>query len=82
MVQVKKHYSNTKTDDWAVYQIAKYRDNHNFDDFSSTSLWVISSACDFSESAKKKAEELNVRLIDGNEFARMILENGIYSLDI
>jgi predicted Mrr-cat superfamily restriction endonuclease len=81
MVQVKKHDSETKTDDWAVCQIEAFRNNHDYDDWS-TSLWVISSAGGFSEAARKKAQEANVRLIDGNEFAKMILEKGIGTLDI
>lgn len=79
MVQVKKH--NGTTSDWAVSQIMAYKNNHNFGEYQ-TSLWVISNGDDFSDGAKQMAEENGVRLIDGNSFARMILDSGIFNLPI
>lgn len=74
MVQVKKHHE--KTDDWSVEQIIRYNENHQNDDYN-VQLWVISNANDFEEDAKQKAFVNNVRLINGNDFARMILEVGL-----
>lgn len=74
MVQVKKH--DDKTGEKAVEQIIRYKENHQNDDYN-VQLWVISNANDFEEEAKQKAFVNNVRLINGNDFARMILEVGL-----
>lgn len=73
LVQVKKHTG--RTDERAVYQICNYSATHSGDD-SIAQLWVLSSCNNFSESAKNLAEENNVRLIDGIEFSKMILNVG------
>lgn len=77
MVQVKKHEGTT--DDWAVQQIKAYRANHNYGDYH-TQMWVISTCEKFSEEAKNEAAEADVRLIDGLEFAKMILDSGLEGL--
>ena len=74
MVQVKKH--ENITNDWAVEQIIAYKENHKNEDYN-VQLWVISNAEDFSEEAKTKASVASVRLINGKDFARMILEVGL-----
>lgn len=79
MVQVKKHEGTTG--DWAVNQINSYHANNNFGDYS-TALWVISSGEKFSEEAIRLAEEYGVKLIDGNTFAKMILEVGLADLSM
>lgn len=76
MVQIKKHDSST--DDWAVNQIELYKNNHiNQNEDYNVQLWVISNAEDFTEEAKRKAREANVRLINGDDFAKMILDVGL-----
>lgn len=79
MVQVKKHEGTTN--DWAVQQIKAYKTNHNYGDYH-TQMWVISSCKEFSEKAKNEAAEADVRLINGLEFARMILDAGLYGLKL
>lgn len=74
MVQVKKH--SDKTNAWSVEQITRYLENHKNEDYN-VQLWVISNAYDFTEDAKQKAFENSVRLINGDDFARMILEVGL-----
>ncbi|MBR1926469.1 MAG: restriction endonuclease [Bacteroidales bacterium] len=74
MIQIKKH--SGITDDWAVTQIKGYAANHNFGEYA-TALWVISSGDGFSEEAQRLAEETGVRLVDGLQFSRMILEAGL-----
>jgi hypothetical protein len=70
MVQIKKHDSST--DDWAVNQIELYKNNHiNQNEDYNVQLWVISNAEDFTEEAKRKAREANVRLINGDDFANL-----------
>ena len=77
MVQVKKHYEVTS--DWAVQQIKAYNQNHRYGDYM-TQMWVISTCDRFSEEAERKADEVGVRLINGLEFARMILDAGLEGL--
>ena len=79
MVQVKKHEGTT--DDWAVQQIKAFKANHNYSDYY-TQMWVISSCEKFSEKALNEAEAAGVRLINGNEFARMILDAGLEGLSL
>ena len=74
MVQVKKH--KNITNEWAVEQIIAYKENHQNEDYN-VQLWVISNADDFTDEAKQKAITSNVRLINGEDFARMILEVGL-----
>ena len=79
LVQVKKHAG--QTDEWAVHQICNYSMTHSGDD-SIAQLWVVSSCNDFSESAKICAEENRVRLIDGIEFSKLILNVGTNGLTL
>ena len=76
-VQVKKHGQNSSTGDWGVSQIVTYQKNQDKDEYTSI-LWLVSNANDFSSNAKQMAEgNSKVRLITGDEFARMILEVGL-----
>ena len=79
MVQVKKHKETTG--DWAVNQIRAFGKNHNYGDEYFTQLWVISTCDDFSLKAQSLASENGVRLINGREFCRMILESGLSCLN-
>lgn len=79
MVQAKKHSGTT--DDWAIEQIKAYRSNHQYGDYS-TQMWVISTCDMFSERAMKEAEASGIRLIDGKEFCRMILDIGLKGLNL
>jgi len=79
MVQAKKH--EDITDKWAVEQVNAYKTNHHYDS-SQTQMWVISTCDDYNSSAKKQAEEYGVRLINGREFTRMIIEAGLEDLPL
>ena len=79
MVQAKKHSGTT--DAWAIEQVKAYRSNHQYGEYS-TQMWVISTCDMFSERAMKEAESAGVRLIDGKEFCRMILDAGLHNLTI
>ena len=79
MVQAKKH--TAETDSWAVTQITSFKKNHIYDRYK-TILWVISTCDSFSEEALKLAEENEVRLINGEEFAKMILDVGLDGLTL
>ena len=45
-------------------------------------MWVVSSGNDFSSNAKLMATENNVRLINGEEFAQLLLENGLENMPL
>ena len=86
-VQVKHHVN--KTDKWAVEQISGYKEQledknsdlyHEKEDDFTIIPWVISS-CDFSEEAKELAAKNKVRLINGTEFSRMLMDIGLANID-
>jgi predicted Mrr-cat superfamily restriction endonuclease len=78
-IQVKAHQGYT--DEWAVEQITTYKKTiEKKGKLTSNQLWVISTCMDFSEKAKQDAESNDVHLVAGLEFAKMLIENGVYSL--
>lgn len=79
MVQAKKH--TDKTSSRAVDQIKMFKENHVFEGYK-TILWVISTCDSFSEEALKLAEKNEVRLINGEEFAKMIVDVGLDGLTL
>ncbi|NLJ64138.1 MAG: restriction endonuclease [Christensenellaceae bacterium] len=79
-VQVKFH--DGKTNEWAVKQISMYKKQceQNSDEYA-VIPWVITTADDFSDRANIMAEENNVQLITGIEFARMLVDIGITDIN-
>lgn len=84
-VQAKQH--DGETNSWAVDQIQQYVDGKSdsgTDDEYTKMLWVISTAEKFSDDCKEKAKRAGsgkgVRLINGIEFAQMLLDTGIEHL--
>lgn len=87
LVQIKKH--TDVTGDWAVQQITNYKESqkekYQIDDPNAeytTLMWVVSSGNDFSTNAKLMATENNVRLVNGEEFAQLLLENGMENMPL
>ena len=79
-VQVKYHKGCTS--DWAIKQISEYKiQKENIDDEYTYIPWVITSAEKYSKEAIQKAREVNVRLIDKKEFARMLINNGLENIN-
>ena len=77
-VQVKLH--SGKTGEWAVQQITDYdRDmkSKNYDPNWTYACWVVSLADDFTDEAKKLADEKGVLLINGLDFCSMLVEGGL-----
>ena len=84
-----KHYKG-ETSEWAVKQISDYtsqykdpnsglhKGNGNIDTYIP---WVVSSGT-FSDRVKDIALANNVRLIDGKEFAEMLLEAGLNQINM
>ena len=79
-IQAKHHEGETS--DWAVHQITEYfSQKADGDSDYSYARWVISTCDNYSESAINEAEKHNVRLIDGEEFARMLIDVGLSNVD-
>ncbi|MCM1220432.1 MAG: restriction endonuclease [Lachnospiraceae bacterium] len=85
-IQVKDHEGTTS--DWAVEQIEKYADQMgNAEDDYTYIPWVVSMADNFSEEAQNRVKEaaskknLFIRLVNGIEFSKMLLDSGLTKLD-
>ena len=79
LVQVKQH--EDVTGEYAVQQIKEYVARQS-DDGSTLIGWVISSGDGFSERAQHEANQGNrIRLIDGKEFAEMLLDVGFSDIN-
>lgn len=66
---------------WAIEQINDFIDNTSENDGYSHIGWVISTCDDFSEDEKKLAFENNILLINGKDFAEMLIRAGVSSLE-
>ncbi len=87
-VQAKRHNKDSETNEWAVQQVEEYirtKGEMAGDDGYTRIAWVISSAKEFTSECQEKAKKenigLNIRLINGPEFARMLLDAGIEGLE-
>lgn len=88
-VQAKAHKGYT--DEWAINQINEYIKNEKEDnEYTENEMednkyirigWVISTCKDFSNDAKKLADENNILLINGETFAEMLIRSGIHTID-
>ena len=83
-VQAKFHRSDSQTNEWAVEQVRAYVDHRDdaqeHDGYAKVS-WVVSTCKDFTDECKDMAREAGVTLINGEEFARMLIDAGIDGLD-
>lgn len=78
-VQVKHHKG--KTDSWAIEQINTYTEDLEDQEDKTTHIpWALTTA-EFNDQAKIQAEDYKIRLIDGDEFVRMLLNAGVQNLD-
>ena len=64
-----------------MQQIRAFKTNHNYGDYF-TQMWVISSSNKYCEEAISMAEAEGVRLINGIEFAKMILDAGLEGMSL
>ena len=83
LVQVKKH-ENIEANDTAISQVSLYKKNVYSDepDGYTNIMWVISTCDKYDETVKERAAREGVRLIDGHEFARLILEVGVANMSL
>ena len=83
-VQAKLHGPDTTTDNWATDQITEYVETQKElqrDDEYAKSSWVISTAKRFSKECENKAKANGVNLIDGIEFAKLLIRAGFETLE-
>ena len=78
-IQAKLH--NKETSRWAVEQIKKYKEQKESVTGYTILPWVISTCDTFSEEAELEATGENIRLINGLEFARMLMDEGIENIN-
>ena len=85
-VQAKFHETDSDTDDWAVRQVDDYaqwaKEQKVFPDDHTVARWVVSTCRDFTDNCKMAAENAGVILVNGIEFARMLLDAGLERLDL
>ncbi|MDD5604250.1 MAG: restriction endonuclease [Eubacteriales bacterium] len=79
-IQAKKHRGETSQ--WAVEQISRYKDQKEvIDDDYTYATWVVSTGDSYTTEAHELAKKTNVRLIDGLEFAKMLIDAGLTEID-
>lgn len=81
-IQAKFHVD--KTDEWAVEQIRDYKEqfrNIEYDGYFRIA-WVVTAGDGYTAAAEKEAKDNNITLINGLQFAEMLLDAGLDSLDI
>lgn len=87
-VQAKKH--DGMTDEWAAEQIVAYRDHKATPEIESGVMadgyariaWVVSSGDGFTDDCKALAKDNRVLLLNGKDFAKLLLNAGIEGLDV
>lgn len=78
IVYVQAKFHQGETSEWAMNQIKDYKQNHeSLDEEYSKVAWVITTADSFKEKAIEEAAEEDIQLINGSEFAKMILNAGL-----
>jgi HJR/Mrr/RecB family endonuclease len=80
-IQAKYHDRKTLTGEEAVIQISDYLTDHTENTAGTYKALVISAADDFTDAAKDIAIEKDVSLINGPEFAAMLIDSGISGID-
>ena len=82
LVYVQAKHHTGETDEWAVRQVSSYKIQKGEDVPDYTyATWVITSADKFSQGAIRMAKELGVRLINGMDFAQMLLNVGLLDIN-
>ncbi len=78
-IQVKHHTGETSG--WAIEQITDFSKSRiGMDDGYQSQYWVISSGDTFSDESYELAIKNEIQLIDGIQFAKMLIDSGIGNL--
>ena len=81
-VQAKHHKG--ETGEQAVIQISEYTDQKQQEEIDmdyNSIAWVVSAADEFSKKAQSLAMEKNIRLINGTEFRKMLIDAGMSKVE-
>ena len=90
-IQIQVKFHSEYTDEWAVEQIGRYKNqiedketdlSHVNEEDNYIIPWVVSTCDDFTKEAIETAKKYKVRLINGIEFARLLMDTGLSNLDI
>jgi hypothetical protein len=82
IIYIQAKYHTGETDDWAVTQIAKYKEQkEDVEGEYKYVPWVISTCSKFSEKAITNAQLASVRLLNGLEFAQMLIDIGVKDIN-
>ncbi len=82
IIYVQAKYHTGETTEWAVEQINEYKlSKESMDDGYAKVGWVISSGSDFSQKCYDEAKSKHIILINGKQFATMLLNVGILGLE-
>ena len=81
-VQAKFHSRTSDTGDWAVQQVSEYATWDGGKDEHAVGLWVVSTCKCFTPDCVSAAKEHGVVLVNGIQFARMLLDVGLENLDV
>ncbi len=81
IIHVQAKFYNGIADEWAIEQINDFIKNKSEYDGYIHIGWVISTCDDFFDEAKKLASQNNILLINGKDFAEMLIVAGISSLE-
>ena len=82
IIYTQAKFQKGQISEWAANQILEYKTNkESIDDGYNKIAWVITTANDFNREAENIAKENEIQLINGIEFAKMLLNNGINLLN-
>jgi restriction endonuclease Mrr len=82
IIYTQAKFQKGQISEWATHQILDYKTNkESIDDGYNKIAWVITTANTFNQEAENIAKENEIQLINGMEFSKMLLNNGINLLN-
>lgn len=83
IIYVQAKFHDGETNSWALEQINEYKEykDSSMDDGFSKIAWVISSADSYSNDCEELAKNYKVQLVNGIQFATLLLEAGISNIN-
>ncbi|MGB4655393.1 MAG: restriction endonuclease [Bacteroidales bacterium] len=83
IIYVQAKFHDGETNSWALEQINEYKEykDSSMDDGFSKIAWVISSADSYSIDCEELAKNYKVQLVNGIQFATLLLEAGISNIN-
>ncbi len=82
IIYTQAKFQKEEISEWATNQILEYKTNkESIDDGYNKIAWVITTANTFNQEAENIAKENEIQLVNGMEFSKMLLNNGINLLN-